>query len=205
MTANQQKIITDAVTYMKELSPKYNIVCYTAILGQMILESSFCTSELAVNANNYFGLKYNQSQPNRCPSANGYYVKVGSEQNKDGSYSSSTMLWQKFPDFKSGISGYFEFLSYSSRYNNLKGITDPRRYLEIIKSDGYCTSQLYVENVMNVIKKYELEKYVNNTAQTQTTGKLYRVQVGAYSQKENAEAMLKKLESLGIKGFVTYS
>lgn len=32
--------------------------------------------------------------------------------------------------------------------------------------------------------------------------KLYRVQVGAYSVKANAEAMLKKLEAAGFKGFI---
>lgn len=34
------------------------------------------------------------------------------------------------------------------------------------------------------------------------TNKLYRVQVGAYSQKSNAEAMLKKLKADGYDGFV---
>lgn len=34
------------------------------------------------------------------------------------------------------------------------------------------------------------------------TSKLYRVQVGAYSQKPNAEAMLKKLKADGYDGFV---
>lgn len=33
--------------------------------------------------------------------------------------------------------------------------------------------------------------------------KLYRVQVGAYSKKENAENMLKELEKAGFKGFIT--
>lgn len=34
---------------------------------------------------------------------------------------------------------------------------------------------------------------------------LYRVQVGAYSEKENAENMLKELEKLGFKGFISES
>jgi N-acetylmuramoyl-L-alanine amidase len=35
-----------------------------------------------------------------------------------------------------------------------------------------------------------------------TTGKLYRVQVGAYSQKPNAEAMKKKLEAAGFDAII---
>lgn len=41
------------------------------------------------------------------------------------------------------------------------------------------------------------------TAQTPTTQTLYRVQVGAYSKMENAEAMLKKLKAAGFDGFIT--
>ena len=36
-----------------------------------------------------------------------------------------------------------------------------------------------------------------------TTGKLYRVQVGAYSVKANADAMLKKLKAAGFDGYIT--
>lgn len=35
-----------------------------------------------------------------------------------------------------------------------------------------------------------------------TTGKTYRVQVGAYSEKENAEAMLAKLKKAGFDGYI---
>ena len=39
-------------------------------------------------------------------------------------------------------------------------------------------------------------------APTQTTGKIYKVQVGAYSVKANAEAMQKKLKALGIDAVI---
>lgn len=35
-----------------------------------------------------------------------------------------------------------------------------------------------------------------------TKGKIYRVQVGAYGNKQNAETMKKRLETLGIDGFI---
>lgn len=151
--------IDDIAKYVQKYAPQYNIIVYSPIIAQAILESGSGTSELAKNANNYFGLKYNPKQPNRCPSANGYYVKVGSEQNPDGSYVSSTMLWQKFPNMEAGVKGYFDFLHYSSRYDNLQNVSDPRTYLENIKADGYATSLSYVDNLMNVINKYNLTQY----------------------------------------------
>ena len=40
------------------------------------------------------------------------------------------------------------------------------------------------------------------TSKPATTGKLYRVQVGAYSKKENAEAMQKKLKAAGYDAII---
>ncbi len=57
-----------------------------------------------------------------------------------------------------GVKGYFEFIQLS-RYQNLKGITDPKKYLETIKSDGYATSSDYVQNNMKLIDQYGLMKY----------------------------------------------
>ena len=42
-----------------------------------------------------------------------------------------------------------------------------------------------------------------NTASVDTVGVLYRVQVGAYSVKANAEAMLAKLKNAGFDAFIT--
>lgn len=38
---------------------------------------------------------------------------------------------------------------------------------------------------------------------TNTAGKLYRVQVGAFSKKENAEELLKKIKAAGFDAFIT--
>jgi N-acetylmuramoyl-L-alanine amidase len=44
--------------------------------------------------------------------------------------------------------------------------------------------------------------YKAEEAPKKETGKLYRVQVGAYSEKANAEAMLAKLKKAGFEGFI---
>lgn len=148
--------IEDVYKIMRDVVPKYGIKCYSATLAQFVLESANGTSELAINAHNYAGLKY---RANRCPTSNGIYNKVGSEQDAaTGQYISSNMNWFKFPDMKSGVIGYFDFINISN-YANLNGITDPKEYLETIKADKYCTSINYVQNCMNVIQKYNLTKY----------------------------------------------
>lgn len=150
-----EDFISEIAKYVQKYAPQYGILVCSPVIAQAILESGHGKSELAVNANNFFGLKYRE---NRCPTANGIYYKVGSEQNPDGSYTSSAMKWMKFPDMESCVIGYFDFTN-TANYQNLKGVKEPRKYLENIKADGYATSIQYVDNLMAVIKSYDLTKY----------------------------------------------
>ena len=141
--------------YVQRYAPSYSIEVHSPIIAQAILESGKGTSELAIRANNYFGLKF---RAGRCSTCIGIYEKVGSEQNKDGNYVSTSMQWCKFADMEGSVIGYFDFIN-TPNYANLKGVTDPKTYLENIKADGYATSLKYVENLMAVIEKYDLTKY----------------------------------------------
>lgn len=151
----QEQFIAEVAKYVQKYALQYGIKVYSPIIAQACLESAYGTSELAANAHNYFGLKYRK---NRCPSASGIYYKMGSEQNADGTYSSSAMQWMKFDNLEKGVKGYFEFINIAN-YSNLKGVTDPKTYLENIKKDGYATSLKYVDNLMKVIEKWNLTKY----------------------------------------------
>ena len=152
---NVNEFIAQIAAYVRKYAPQYGIAVHSPIIAQAILESGRGTSELAINANNYFGLKYREG---RCPTSNGIYIKEGSEQNLDGSYTSSVMQWCKFPNMEAGVQGYFDFIN-NSRYSNLKGVTDPETYMQRIREDGYATALKYVENIMRLIDNYDLRKY----------------------------------------------
>lgn len=150
-----REFIEKIAGYVLKYAASYGVCVHSPIIAQAILESAYGTSELAVNAHNYFGLKYRKG---RCKTCVGVYHKVGSEQNADGSYTSAAMQWCQFEDMEKGVIGYFDFTNISA-YSNLKGVTDPRQYLENIKADGYATSLKYVDNLMSVIKKWNLTRY----------------------------------------------
>lgn len=152
---NTTEFIEKIGAYVQKYAPAYGICVHSPIIAQAVLESARGTSELAVNANNYFGLKY---KPGRCPTATGSYTKVGSEQKADGTYASATMQWFAFPDMEACVRGYFDFIN-NSRYANLKGVTDPGEYLQNIRADGYATSLKYVDNLMAVIREYDLIRF----------------------------------------------
>jgi N-acetylmuramoyl-L-alanine amidase len=150
-----EQFIEQIASFVMKYAPRYGIMVHSPIIAQAILESARGTSELAVKAHNYFGLKY---KAGRCPSASSVYYKQGSEQNADGTYTVSAMQWCKFDDMEDCVIGYFDFIN-NGRYANLKGVTDPQLYLERIKADGYATSLKYVENLLKVIETYNLTQY----------------------------------------------
>ena len=152
---NTTEFIEKIGAYVQKYAPAYGICVYSPIIAQAVLESAKGTSELAVKANNYFGLKY---KPGRCPTATGSYTKVGSEQKADGTYTSASMQWFAFPDMEACVRGYFDFIN-NSGYANLKGVTNPGEYLQNIRADGYATSLKYVDNLMAVIRNYNLTRF----------------------------------------------
>lgn len=183
--------IEDIAPLVQKYAKEYGIGVCSPIIAQGVLESQSGKSELGVNAMNFFGMKYREG---RVPCASGVYYKVGSEQNKDGTYVSSNMKWLKFNSYDSAIHGYFQFINVPT-YANLKGVTDPRRYLELIKKDGYATSLKYVDNLMAVIDKYDLTKYDGVTG-------YYRVQCGAYKLKANAIVLQLRLKLKGYESII---
>lgn len=174
----REQFINEIAKYVQKYAPQYGIKVCSPIVAQAVLESGAGTSELAVKANNFFGLKY---KAGRCPSASGIYVKVGSEQNADGSYVSSSMQWCKFDSIELCVKGYFEFISHS-RYSNLKGVTDPKKYLELIKADGYATSLKYVDNVYRIIQTDNLTRF--DIIEKSKMFKVY-IDAGHYGEKYN--------------------
>ena len=46
------------------------------------------------------------------------------------------------------------------------------------------------------------DKYAGKAATSAPTGTLYRVQVGAFAVRENAEKMLARLKAAGFEGFI---
>lgn len=63
-----------------------------------------------------------------------------------------------YNSMEEGVKGYFEFIQLQ-RYQNLRGITDPKEYLQTIKNDGYATSSTYVESNYQLITQYKLTEY----------------------------------------------
>ena len=135
-------------------------------IAQAILESGYGTSELAVNANNLFGMKCSLSGNTwkSCWDFKSKYTKTTKEQKQDGTVYEVVADFRKYDSMEDSIADHsLYFLGAMKdkelRYKGLKGEKDPRKAIQIIKDGGYATDIKYVDKVMSIINKYDLTQY----------------------------------------------
>lgn len=112
-------------------------------LAQFILESGYGKSELAQNANNCFGMKKSLSGNTWGGSAwdgTSIYTKKTQEY-ENGAYVTVTADFRKYPSVEKFIADHSDYLLGAKngsrlRYDGLKGCTDYKKAVQIIK-DGY--------------------------------------------------------------------
>lgn len=150
--------------YVRKYAPAYGILVYSPIIAQAILESGWGESKLASQYHNYFGLKCGSKWTGRSVNL------TTSEEYTPGVHTTIKDNFRVYDSMDDGVKGYFEFIQLA-RYSNLKGITDPKKYIETIKTDGYATSSTYVTNLLKLVNQYELTKYDTKTEEVNTMGK----------------------------------
>ena len=135
---------------VKKYAPEYGIKVYSPIIAQAILESAWGGSKLAAY-HNYFGLKAGKGYKGKT-------VDFKTKEEVKGKTVTITDTFRAFDTLEDGVKGYFDFIN-TARYKSLKGITDPKKYLETIKAAGYATALNYVTTVYSVIEKNNLTQY----------------------------------------------
>ena len=136
-------------------------------LAQFILESGYGKSELAQKANNCFGMKKSLSGNTWSGSVwdgKSVYTKKTKEQNKDGSYTTITADFRKYPSVEDSIADHSAYLlgaknGSKKRYAGLKGCKEYKKAAKIIKDGGYATSLTYVDKLCSIIEKWKLTQY----------------------------------------------
>lgn len=152
LDADKQKFVDDIAKCVKKHAGSYGIKVHSPIIAQAILESGWGKSKLAADYHNYFGMKCGTKWTG--PSVN----MTTQEEYAAGTLTTIKDNFRVYDNMEDGVKGYFEFIQLS-RYENLKGITAPQKYIETIKNDGYATSSTYVDSLMQIIKLYNLTAY----------------------------------------------
>jgi Mannosyl-glycoprotein endo-beta-N-acetylglucosaminidase len=123
-------------------------------LGQALLESKAGESELAINANNHFGLKCRNCADDEA------YMKTDDEYDKK----TGALLYSKFQRFNTpedSYSAHSRRLTTESRYyplfNNER--TDYRAWARGLQKCGYATDPNYAERLIAIIETYNLQRF----------------------------------------------
>lgn len=134
----KQQFIKSVAEYVKKYASTYGIAVHSPIIAQAALESNWGKSKLALVYHNYFGLKCGTKWTGKS-------VNLSTmEEYTPGTLTQIKDNFRVYDNMEEGVKGYFDFIQLF-RYQNLRGITDPETYLEVIKTDGYATSSEYVK------------------------------------------------------------
>ena len=151
-TESRKQFVIQIANYVRKYAPQYGIKVYSPIIAQAIHESGWGESSLSAKYHNYFGLK--------CGTLwKGKSVNLSTkEEYSAGTLTTIRSNFRAYDSMEEGVKGYFEFIQLK-RYANLKGVTNPRQYLQNIKNDGYCTGSQYVDHTMAIINLYNLTQF----------------------------------------------
>lgn len=143
--------VHDIAAYLQKYAPQRGIKVISAIVAQIINESGWGKSTLAAQYHNYNGMK--------CGTGwTGGRVSMPTQEWARGGYITITADFRAYDSMEEGIKGYLDLLD-QPRYADLKGVTDPREFLERIRADGYATSPTYVDDIYALIAQNDLTQY----------------------------------------------
>lgn len=152
ITEKQQRFIEDIAKHVQKYARAYGILVHSPIIAQAILESGWGASKLAAKYHNYFGMKCGSKWTGKSVNL------TTQEEYEPGTLTTIKDNFRVYDSMEECVKGYFEFIQLQ-RYQNLRGITDPKIYLQTIKNDGYATSSAYVESSCRLITQYKLTEY----------------------------------------------
>lgn len=206
MTKEQSDFIGRIAPIIQKYAPQYQIAACSPVIAQAILESGWGKSKLSAKYFNFFGLKCGSKWTGKSVNM------TTQEEYKAGVKTTIKDIFRVYDSMEDGVKGYFEFIQLE-RYHNLRGITDPRKYLETIKADGYATSSTYVTELMKVIETYGLTKYdkgVNDMTMFKSEADAIDAMISTadaevgYLEKKSNSNLDSKTANAGSKNYTKY-
>ena len=203
----KDEFIANVAQYVQRFAPEYDIAVCSPIIAQACLESGWGKSKLSATYHNYFGLKCGSKWTGKSVNL------TTKEEYTPGTKTTIRDAFRVYDSMEDGIKGYFEFIQLE-RYHNLRGITDPKKYLETIKADGYATSSTYVADNMRLIEQYALTRYDSKEGGYTTKFKNAKAAINAliataeaevgYLEKKSNARLDDKKANAGSKNFTKY-
>lgn len=222
---NAESKFVEKVGKMASEDMKKSGILASITTAQAILESGYGSTELAVKANNIFGMKTSLSGNTWGGSTwdgKSVYQKETKEQKEDGTEYSIMADFRKYGSIEDSLGDHSAYLlgamnGSKLRYEDLKGCLDYKRAAKLIKDGGYATDVKYVDKLCEIIERWKLEQYDGTEPEVEPAAVLYRVrkswadaksQKGAYKILANAKKCADENAGYSVfdeKGNVVYA
>lgn len=126
-------------------------------LGQAILESQYGTSELALQANNHFGIK---AEPKWDNTSRHCIYSYEWSQKKQRMYPMLS-CFRQYPNIQESYIGHSDFLTQRPYYTTLFNldINDFEAWAHGLQKAGYATDPNYAQKLISIIQRYQLHHY----------------------------------------------
>lgn len=131
-------------------------------IAQAIQETGYGTSELAKNANNYFGIKGGDSRW-----SGPVYIKDAGEFQNGVPITVPGTKWRKYASMAESVSDHGAFLQ-QSHYSAVVGERDYMKACKAIKAAGYATGPTYDQSLIDRINEHNLTQFdaLDSTAES---------------------------------------
>jgi flagellum-specific peptidoglycan hydrolase FlgJ len=123
-------------------------------LAQWIIESSWGSSELALTAHNYFGVKARQTLNPVT------YVEEPTAEYINGKRTMVKALFEKYPDEAASFYAHASLIASSPRYREaMKHTANPIDFASCLQRAGYSTSPTYALMLVELMREFDLYQY----------------------------------------------
>jgi flagellum-specific peptidoglycan hydrolase FlgJ len=154
MASQEQLSKLQSVVAAAQASARKWGVPASVTLAQWIFESSWGASQLALKANNYFGVKWAHNDGSED------YVEMPTAEYIDGKRVMILAAFEKYSTIEASFEDHASLLASSARYRPAMAVAaNPTAFCVQLRQCGYSTNPEYANALLSAIRAYDLAKY----------------------------------------------
>ena len=167
-SAQQKAFIKEIAPFAQEAYKALGKVYPSICIGMACVESGYGTSKLMRKNNAFLGQKVGSGKTALKYWSGKFFTSSTKEEYTVGTHTIIKAAFRAYDSTRQCIFNYYELLN-STVYKNVTANVSVTAQMLQIKAAGYMTSSTEVNSALNIISRYDLTKYDNITAVTQST------------------------------------
>lgn len=167
-SAQQKAFIKEIAPFAQEAYRVLGKVYPSICIGMACVESGYGTSKLMRKNNAFLGQKVGSGKTALKYWSGKFFTSSTKEEYTVGTHTIIKAAFRAYDSTRQCIFNYYELLN-STVYKKVTANVSVTAQMLQIKAAGYMTSSTEVNSVLNIISRYDLTKYDNITAVTQST------------------------------------